>query len=53
MIDLSIIGTSTAVEVNDIKRARYCLQVSACAIFMKLDDAYKASGSTLSLMKWL
>ena len=26
--ELSIIGTSVVVEVNDIKRARYCLQVA-------------------------
>ena len=31
--DLSIIGTSAVVDVNDIKRARFCLQVAACAIF--------------------
>ena len=28
--ELSIIGTSVAVDVNDIKRARYCLQVVVC-----------------------
>ena len=51
--DLSIIGTSVAVDVNDIKRARYCLQVVTSAIYMKLKDAYKKSTSPLSLMKWL
>ena len=51
--ELSIIGTSAVVDVNDIKRALYCLQVSACAIYMKLNDAYKFSGSTLSLTQWL
>ena len=34
--ELSIIRTSVAVDVNDIKRARYCLQVAACAIYMKI-----------------
>lgn len=51
--ELSIIGTSVAVDVNDIKRARYCLQVVACVMFMKLKDAHKNSGSSLPLMQWL
>ena len=33
---LSIIGTSAAVNVNDIKPARYFFQVPACAIYIKL-----------------
>ena len=51
--DLSIIGTSAAVDVNDIKRARYCLQVAACAIYRKLKDAHSQSNSELSVLKWL
>ena len=34
--ELSVVGTDAIVNVNDIKKARYCLQVSACAIFRKL-----------------
>ena len=51
--DLSIIGTSAVVDVNDIKRARYCLQVAACAIYKKLHDAHVESNSELSLLDWI
>ena len=37
--DLSIIETSAVVDINDVKHARYCLQVAACAVFQKLKDA--------------
>ena len=30
---LSIIGTGAVVNANHVKQARYCLQVSACAIY--------------------
>ena len=48
--DLSIIGTSAVEDVNDIKRARYCLQVAACAVFRKLKDAYVESNSLLPIL---
>ena len=32
-IDMSIIGTGALVHANHIKMARYCLQVSLCAVF--------------------
>ena len=51
--DLSIIGTSAIVDVNDIKRARYCLQVAACTVFRKLKDAFVQSNSLLPILDWL
>ena len=47
------IGTSSIVDANDIKRSRYCLQVSLCAIYRLLKDAHKKSESCLSPIKWL
>ena len=51
--DLSIIGTSAVVDVNDIKRAFYCFQVAACAVFRKLKDAYIQSNYLLPILDWL
>ena len=51
--DLSTSGTSTIVDVNDLKRTRYCIQVAACSIFMLLKDAHSRSGSELSIFQWL
>ena len=51
--DLSIIGTSAVVDVSDIKRARYCLQVASCAVFRKLKDQYVQSNSLLPILDWL
>ena len=39
-----------SINVNHIKQARYCLQVSIAAIFTKLKEAHGASGSDLFLM---
>ena len=50
---LSTIGTSSIVDANDIKRSRYCLQVSLCTIYWLLKDAHKKSESCLSPIKWL
>ena len=50
---LSTIGTSSIVDANDIKRSRYCLQVSLCAIYWLLKDAHKKIESCLSPIKWL
>ena len=50
---LSTTGTSTIVDVNDIKRTRYCLQVSVCAIFKLLKKAHEKSQSELSPFEWL
>ena len=52
-IDMSIIGTGDLIHANHIKQARYCLQVSLCALFLKLKDAKDKSGLTLSSLEWL
>ena len=51
--DLSFNGTLALVDVNDIKRAHYCLQVASCAVFRKLKDAYVQSSSVLPIFDWL
>ena len=50
---LSTEGTLTIVDVNDIKRWRYCLQVSVVVIYNLLKKAYLSSGSKLSILEWL
>ena len=50
---LAIIGVGAVVDVNDIKRARYCVQVTLSSLYRKMVDAVKADGSTLDLWKWL
>ena len=45
---LATIGVGTLVDVNEIKRARYCVQVTLCSLYRKLVDAVKADGSTLT-----
>ena len=42
---LFIVGADSLVTVNDIKRAKYCLQVGACVIYSKLKQALRDSGS--------
>ena len=51
--DLSTQGTSAIVDVNDIKRARYCMQVSLTSIYGLLNKAYEESGSELQIFDWL
>ena len=51
--ELSVVGTVVIVNVNDIKKARYCIQVCACAIYKKLKEAHKESNSILPVMDWL
>ena len=51
--NLSLLGTSAIVDVNDIKRARYCIQVSVASLYMKLKDACRKDNSEVSPMKWL
>lgn len=50
---LSTEGTSAIVDANDIKRARYCLQVTVIVIFEMLKVAHEKSGSTLQVFEWL
>ena len=52
--NLSLVGASiAALDVSDIKRSRYCLQVSLCAIYSKLKDANRNSNSSLTILEWL
>ena len=41
------------VDVNQIKRTRYCVQVTLCSLYQELVDTVKADGSTLDPWKWL
>ena len=50
---LSIVGADSLVTVNDIKRARYCLQVGACVIYSKLKQAHIDSKSDELILSWL
>ena len=49
----SLLGTSAVVDVNDIKRARYCIEVTLCSLYLKLKSAVVNSGSLLSPLEWL
>ena len=51
--NLSTTGTSTIVDVNNIKRSRYCLQVSISVIYRLMKDAHTNSQSDLPLFQWL
>ena len=51
--NISTAGTSAIVDVNDIKRSRYCLQVALCSIYKLLKVAHENSREDLSLLKWL
>ena len=50
---LSILGTQSLVTVNDIKRARYCLQIGACVIYKLLSKTHQESGDNTALDAWL
>ena len=50
---MSIIGADALVNVNHIKKARYFVQVSLCAIYAKLRKAYSDSGSNEVIDTWL
>ena len=41
---LATIGVGTVVDVNQIKRAGYCVQVTLCFLYLKLVDVVKADG---------
>ena len=49
----SMIGPSPAVDVNSIKRARYSLEITLCAIFIKLCEATSVSEADLLSYDWL
>lgn len=41
------------IYISSIKRARYCLQVTFCALYMELKDAVIASNSVVEPFEWL
>ena len=48
-----IASASAVLTVSNIKRSRYCLQVSNCAIYSKLKEAHRGSNSVLPVLMWL
>ena len=52
-LNFSTIGVSAVVDVNSIKRARYCIQVTVSALYRKLKDACDIDGTTLPPYEWL
>ena len=46
-------GLSTNADVNSIKRARCCIQVTLCALYKKLTEAVESDGATMSPFEWL
>ena len=50
---LSTTGTSTIVDVSDIKRSRYCIQVTMYVLYRLLKIAHVNSKSDLPLLVWL
>ena len=51
--NLSTLGTSTIIDVNNNKRASYCLQVTLCAIYMLLRDGHLKSNEISTSWEWL
>ena len=51
--EFSIIGTGAVVNANHIKQARYCLQVTLSALYLKLTEARSSDKTNLSPMLWL
>ena len=51
--NLSTDGTPAVVDVNDIKRSQYCMDVSVVVIYTLLKKAHVESGSALSVLDWL
>ena len=49
----STIGLSAVVDVNSIKRARYCVQVTLCALYIKVKYAAVNNNSSLPPYEWL
>ena len=50
---LPIVEGDSLVTLNDIKRARYCLQVGVCVIYLKLKEAHRHSESNELILLWL
>ena len=49
----SMIGLSAVVDVNNIKRARYTLQIILCSLFQQLREAMSATNTDLTPYNWL
>ena len=50
---LSYIGLETAFcDVNDIKKARYAVEVVVICLFMQLKNAHATSGSEMKIFDW-
>ena len=49
----SIIGLSSVVDVNEIKRARYTLHITLCSLFKLLDEAMPDTPTDMSPYNWL
>ena len=45
LFELLIAGTDSLVSVNDIKRARYCIEFAACVMFSLLTSAHEKRGN--------
>ena len=50
---LATIGVSAVVDINQIKRAFYCVLVVLCSLYCKLVEAAKISNSLLEPCDWL
>ena len=51
--EFSTIGLSAVVDVNSIKRASYCLQLTFCALYMKLKDVPSSEEDSKCPYEWL
>ena len=51
--NFSTIGLSVITDASHIKRARYAIQVTVCALFLKLQEALVKDGSNLYPYSWL
>ena len=49
----SMIGLSAVVDANNIKRAKYTLQITLCALFIKFHEAASVSETDFSPYDWL
>ena len=50
---LATIGVGAVVDVNQIKRARYCIQVALCSLYRKLGEAAENDNSLVDPYEWL
>ena len=51
--NFSMIGLSVITDASHIKKAHYVIQVTVCALFLKLQEASVKDGSNLYLYSWL